>query len=97
MPDGIHAVVDPMEPSARHSALDHSVCQPDFEQLRHGYDPVLPRSELRSREVQSVASVTDAPSPAAGGRFSTCAVDSLPDAGHAAMVRGRGARINASV
>jgi hypothetical protein len=74
MPDGIDAMVDPMEPSARHSALDHSVRKPDFEQLRYRHNTVLTGSEGGDREVQRT-------SPGANGLKSTYTVDFLPLAG----------------
>jgi 16S rRNA U1498 N3-methylase RsmE len=90
VPNRVDAVVDAMQPSARDAALDHAVGQSDSEELRYRHHTVLTGSEGGDREVETT-------SLRAIGMTCTYAVDFLPDAGHGAIVRGRGARINASV
>lgn len=90
VPDRINAVMDPMQPPARDSALDHPMRQPDLEQLRYRHNPVLTGREGGDRDVETT------PLRATGLKC-TYTVDFPPLADHVGMVRSRGARINAKM
>jgi hypothetical protein len=77
VPDGVDAMVNSMQPSARDPSIDHAVRQPDFEQLRYRDHTVLTGSEGGNRGVETTR-------PRANGLKSTYAVDLTPEAGHAA-------------
>jgi hypothetical protein len=80
--------MDPMQPPVSDPPFDHPVREPDLEQLGDRHHPVLPNGESRDRQVQPSL-------PPADGRKSTYTVDFLPRAGHAPIVGGKGARVNA--
>lgn len=90
MPDCIHAVVDPMEPPAGNAALDHSMRQPDFEQLGYRHDAVLTAGKGGDRAVEAAPLRTT-------GLKCTYTVDFPPETEHAASLSGRGARIKTNV
>jgi hypothetical protein len=69
--DCINAVVDSVQPPVRDPALDHSVRQPDLEELGDWDDPVLTGSEGGYREVQPAP-------PSANGLKCTYTVQNRP-------------------